>query len=29
MGTSPFVKSLLAIDRVREGSSFRYKSLAW
>ena len=23
------VKSLLAIDRVREGSSFRYKSLAW
>ena len=29
METSPFVKSLLAIDRVREGSSFGYKSLAW
>lgn len=29
METSSFVKSLLAIDRVREGCSFRYKSLAW
>ena len=29
MKTSSFVKSLLAIDRVREGSSVRYKSLAW
>ena len=28
METSSFVKSLLAIDRAREGCSFRYKSFA-